>query len=56
MRYPDIKTPEIVENIGNCLNHILAGFKKYVCQTPWYMLLYCKQSCKARFKNDKDLG
>ena len=32
------------------------GFKKYVCQTVWYMILHCKQSCKARLKNDKDLG
>ena len=47
------KTPTIVENIASCLNHI-RGYD--VCQTAWYVILYFKPSCKAKSKNDKDLG
>ena len=49
------KTLKMVENIENCLNRISKGSRSMFARQP-DMILHCKQSCKARFKNDKNLG
>ena len=48
----DNQDPKNVENNENCSNHVSKGLKSVFAK----QLLRWKQSCKAWFKNDKDLG
>ena len=54
-REKTIKTLNKVENVTNLSNHNSKGSRSIFARQP-DMLLHCKQSCKARFKNDRDLG
>jgi len=49
-----IKTPKMVRNIANCSKHICMGSRSMFAADN--LILHYKLSCKARLKNDKDLG
>ena len=53
----DTQDPKKVENIENCSNHIYYIYNSKGLKSVFAkQFLRWKQSCKAWFKNDKDLG
>ena len=51
----DHQDPKNSRKILKIVQTILARVLE-VCLPVWYVPLHCKQSCKARLKNDKNLG